>query len=534
MKNYAVMLLLCSCSQEVAEHHKMQFQEVNTEFATIECGHEPQQSILEVNGCGIALFDFDNDDDLDLFVTSSGTNQDKASSSGCRLYENKSNQGEIQFADVTEQSGIEINTFAMGVAVGDVNGDSFDDLYITCLGPNRLLLNNGDGAFVENGSEARVNDDGWGTSASFGDLDGDGDLDLYVCNYLEFDMDNPPPRARYKGVDVLGGPHGLTPKQDVVYENLGDGTFADASQKWGFTSPPAFGLNVAILDFNNDGKQDVYVGNDSMANSLYLNQGGGFKDAGFHSGAATNSEGSMQATMGIAIGDVNGDSLPDILSTNFSSDTNTLHVNSASGFFDDRTNQYGLGLMSRMLLGWTCAFQDFDGDGHDDIVILNGHVYPNATVETMDSSRLQPLTLMMRSGNRFVQSRSIGGEFDDRAGVFGDLDGDGDVDMIIAPRHGAIRVYENIGPASDVLKVSLQGSRRNSKGLGAKVTVYLNDGSAKTKWNHDGSGFQSSISAPLLFSFPDRAKPKSIEIIWADGHVQTVDVDERQMHIIQE
>ena len=528
MKKYAFILLLYSCSQDSAEIHRIQFQEVDSIISSIVCGQETQTSILEVNGCGIALVDYDNDGDADLFVVS----QDQQGQ--CKLYANQSTSSSITFSDVTSSAGIQFAGLPMGVAVGDVNGDTFDDLYITCFGPNKLLMNQGNGTFQEQASYANVDDEGWGTSASFGDLDGDGDLDLYVCNYLEFDIKNPPKQVTYKGVNVIGGPHGLPPQHDIVYENLGDGTFAKANQKWKFTSPAAFGLNVAILDFNNDGKQDVYVGNDSMANSLYLNQDDGFKDVGFHSGTATNGEGSMQATMGIAIGDVNGDSLPDILTTNFSSDTNTLHVNSGIGFFDDRTNQFGLGLMSRMLLGWTCAFQDFDSDGFDDLVILNGHVYPNATIETMDSSRFQPLTLMSWTDNRFVQTHGISGEFDDRAGLFSDLDGDGDVDMIIAPRYGAIRVYKNVGAASSDLEVTLQGSGQNSKGLGAKVTVQLNDGSFKTKWNHDGSGFQSSMSVPLLFAFPDNAIPQSIEIVWADGLVQVVDVVGHQMHITQE
>ena len=527
MKKCVFILLLCSCSQDVAEQKRIQFKEIDTTLTPITCGHEPQTSILEVNGCGIALFDYDNDGDADLFVLSHDEQ------GRCNLYANESTVHSIEFRDVTVDSGIQLTGMPMGVAVGDVNGDAFDDLYVTCFGANKLLMNQGDGTFKEQASVAKVDDEGWGTSASFGDLDGDGDLDLYVCNYLEFDIDNPPALATYKGLEVLGGPHGLPPQHDIVYENLGDGTFARANQKWGFASQAAFGLNVAILDLNGDGKQDVYVGNDSMANSLYLNQGETFVDAGFHSGAATNGEGSMQATMGIAVGDVDGDNLPDLFSTNFSSDSNTLHVNSTSGFFDDRTNQYGLGLMSRVLLGWTCAFQDFDGDGHDDLVILNGHVYPNATIETMDSNRFQPLTIMMRLGSRFVETHCIEGEFDDRAGVFGDLDGDGDIDMVIAPRHGAIRVYENMSEPLNTLQLTLQGSGQNTKGLGAKVTVRMNNGSTKTKWNHDGSGFQSSMSVPLLFTFPNDASPESIDIVWADGQTQSEEVVGLQMHITQ-
>ena len=201
-----------------------------------------------MNGTGLALFDFDNDGDLDVFVVNAASLDDFTSGPGCRLYSNVS-ETDIAFNDVTEDAGIHVFKWATGVAVGDVNGDGFDDLYITCHGPNVLLINNGGSSFIDKTEVAHVGDDGWGTSARFGDLDGDGDLDLYVCNYLEFDPSNPPPQAVYKGEKVLGGPHGMAPQSDVVYENLGDGTFQDATSQWGFSQDPSFSLNAAILDF---------------------------------------------------------------------------------------------------------------------------------------------------------------------------------------------------------------------------------------------------------------------------------------------
>jgi hypothetical protein len=316
--------------------NNIQFTEVQTEITSTVCGAEDPTQILEVNGTGLALFDFDNDNDLDLFVVNAASLDDFTSGPGCRLYENNSSTNGIVFSDVTDHAEIQISTWANGVAIGDVDGDGNEDIYVTCHGPNILLMNNGDGTFRDTTGSARVGDQGWGTSAAFGDLDGDGDLDLYVCNYLVFDPTSPPARARYKGQSVLGGPHGMIPQADVVYENLGDGTFQNVTIPWGFTTTPSFALNVAILDFTGDGIVDVFVGNDSMSNKLYVNAGDSnttFTDVGLQSGVAINGDGAMQATMGIAIADVNGNQRPDIFTTNFSSDTNTLHLNDASGFF---------------------------------------------------------------------------------------------------------------------------------------------------------------------------------------------------------
>jgi len=504
MKWVVLFSFLAGCQEaQVREESKIHFTEVITEIAPTVCGAEEPSRIIEVNGTGLALFDFDNDSDLDLFVVN-------ASDAPCRLYENVSD-GSIVFVDVTERMQINIQRWANGVAVGDINGDGFDDLYVTCHGANALLLNLGGESFVEVAEKAGVADAGWGTSARFGDLDGDGDLDLYVCNYLEFDFAKPPEMAKYKGQDVLGGPHGMTPEKDVVYENVGDGTFQEVTKEWGFGSEPSFALNAAILDFTGDGLQDVFVGNDSMANHLFVNTGETpprFENRAVQSGSATNGDGAMQATMGIAVSDVNENGRPDIFTTNFSSDTNTLLLNDASGYFEDRTKRFGLGLLSRSLLGWTCAFHDFDLDGDEDLFILNGHVYPNATMETMDSARSQPVLLLERKGERFERV-AIPGEHRDRTAVFGDLDNDGDTDVIVAQRSGDIRVLRNDAQHEQPLTIEFDGAI-----FGAKITVTFMDGSNTTTWITDGFGFQSSSNeARKIFIQPI----ESLEITWASG-----------------
>jgi enediyne biosynthesis protein E4 len=527
MRRLILLLLFAGCQEaQVREEAKISFTEVDTFIAPTVCGAEEPTRIIEVNGTGLALFDFDNDNDLDLFVVN-------ASDEPCRLYENVSDVS-IAFVDVTERLRVNVRGWANGVAVGDVNGDGFDDLYVTCHGPNALLLNQGGESFVEVAEKAGVADAGWGTSARFGDLDADGDLDLYLCNYLEFDFANPPSMARYKGQDVIGGPHGMPPEKDVVYENLGDGTFQEVTNEWGFASEPSFTLNAAILDFTGDGLQDVFVGNDSMANQLFVNTGEEptrFENMAVQMGSATNGDGSMQATMGIAVGDVNKNGRPDIFTTNFSSDTNTLLLNDSSGFFDDRTKRYGLGMLSRSLLGWTCGFHDFDLDGDEDLFIVNGHVYPNATRETMDSARSQPVLLLERIGDRFERVE-IPGEHRDRTAVFGDLDNDGDTDVIIAQRSGDIRVLRNDAKHSIPLFVKLQGNKGNPNGLGSKLFVTFEDGTTVTRWNTDGFGFQSS-AAPLLHLF---TKPiASLEVTWSTGKAQRfTDVPSRGLFTIEQ
>lgn len=509
--------------------NNMQFTEVNTEIASTVCGEKDPSQILEVNGTGLALFDFDNDKDLDLFVVNAASLNDYSSGPGCRLYENNSSANEIIFSDITKSAGIDVSTWANGVAIGDADGDGNEDIYITCHGSNILLMNNGDGTFQDLTSTANVGDKGWGTSAAFGDIDGDGDLDLYVCNYLLFDIASPPARSRYKGQSVLGGPHGMLPQADVVFENLGDGIFQDVTTAWGFDTTPSFALNVAILDFTGDGLTDIFVGNDSMSNKLFVNTGEtptSFDEIGLQSGVAMNGDGAMQATMGIAIADVNGNQRPDIFTTNFSSDTNTLHLNDASGFFDDRTKRYRLGLSSRSLLGWSCGFHDFDLDGDEDLLIVNGHVYPEATRESMDSERAQPMVLFERTRKGFLNYReesssSLFQPYRDRAAVFGDLDSDGDTDVVINQRGGSIRVLRNDARRSNPLILYLRGNRKNPKGLGAAIHVLMKDGAIQSRWRHDGSGFQSSASTPISIA-TGGGVVEQIEVIWADGTRQLI------------
>jgi hypothetical protein len=483
-------------------------------------GKTPSREILEVNGGGLALFDYDADGDLDLFVANGATMDDPEHGPGSRLF---ANDGTGKFTDVTADVGIDLRRWAMGVAVGDYDADGDDDLYVTCFGRNVLLRNQktGDGRrFEDVTSEAGVGDERWGASAAFGDVDNDGDLDLYVVNYLEFDVKKPPKRQLFKGAPTFGGPMGMVAPADLLYENLGNVKFRDVTEKSGCVpDKPGYGLGVVVLDFDGDGKQDIYVGNDSTRNFLFHNVGEGkFEEIGVVSGAAANYDGRTQASMGIAIGDVDGNSHPDLFTTNFSSDTNTLHLNLGRLLFDDRTSQYGLAAVSRPFLSWGTGFYDFDSDGDEDLWIASGHIYPEAAEYEIDSDYAQPVSLFERKGARFVRDLDAGAvvrtAYSGRATVFGDIDADGDVDVIMSALNEPLRVFRNDAPRRDVVVVAPGDRGGNPRGLGSVVELVSGE-SVQRRWIHGGS--YQSVDAPVAY-FGLRAgdRPK-LRVRWADG-----------------
>ncbi len=506
------------------------------EFVTTS-GATPSTQILEVKGGGIAILDMDGDGDFDLFFPNGATLAAPMQGSGARLYENL---GAMIFRDVTAASGINHHAWSFGCAVGDFDADGRDDIYIACAGADHLLRNLGGGKFVDVTQAAGLGNEAmWGTSAAFADLDGDHDLDLYVANYVECDPATPIAPAHFRGIEVINGPRGLRAQPDLLYENLGDGTFADRSESSGIRAPAAsFGLNVVVLDLTGDGRPDIFVGNDSRSNFLFENLGGmRFREIGAKSGTATNIEGAEQATMGIAVGDVNGDARPDLFTTNFSDDTNTLAVARANGFFDDRTAQYGVGVPSRALCGWATAFVDLDQDGDEDLFIVNGHVYPQATRATMNSEYLQPLLIMSRVGDRFVAVKDeaqpwLNSVQRDRSAVFADLDGDGDQDAVISGLNQAVRVLENThAPSNDWVTIELDDRAHpgNRHAIGARITV-KSGAQTQTRWIFGGGPFQSNQSPIAHFGLgaatatPTVPALIDVTVRWPDGVETTASV----------
>ena len=499
----------------------------------------PTQILEAKGGCGLGLIDFDRDGDLDLFVPNGAYLDAPAAGPGARLFENL---GGLRFRDVTARSGIDFHGWGMGVAVGDVDGNGFDDIFVAAYGPDLLLLNQDGRRFVDATATSGLGDPRWGTAAAFGDFDADGDLDLYLAQYLEFDPARPPAPRRFFDQPVFGGPRGLPAAPDVLYENLGGGRFRDVSAASGIAAArPSYGLGVAVLDFDGDGRSDVFVGNDSMPSFLWINQGGGrFAERALAAGLALNGDGEAQATMGIALGDVNADGRPDLFTTNFANDTNTLRVSLPGAVgWEDRTSQYGLAAGSRPFLGWAAALHDFDHDGDEDLVAFNGHVYPTATPETMDSAWRQTPLLYERVGGRFARVTAeragawLAEAHVDRSAAFGDLDLDGDVDVVVGELSGPLRLLRNDGARGHHLLVELSDARPgvgNRRGLGARV-VARQAGRARTRWIVSGGSFQSASAPWAHFGLPG-SQAVDLEVTWPDGFVQRLErvpVDRRQV-----
>jgi hypothetical protein len=483
-------------------------------------GGMPSREILEVDGGGIALFDYDRDGDHDVFLANGATLADPERGPGSRLYRNR---GDGTFEDVTARSGIELRRWAMGVAVGDHDGDGWDDLYVTCFGPNALLRNeagaDGGRRFRDVAESAGVADPRWSTSAAFADLDGDADLDLFVANYLEFDPAHPPSRAgrAFKGVPVMAGPRGLRAQPDALFENLGGGRFRDATRAAGIGSEGGldYGLGVRIFDFDGDGRPDVFVGNDSTPDQLYRNLGGlRFEEVAVEAGVATNGVGTPQATMGIGLADVDGDGAADLFLSVFSDDTNTLHLNLGRGFFDDRSAQFGLAAVSRPYLGWGCGFHDFDLDGDEDLFVADGHVYPEMDDPRVGGSWAQRPLLFERRGPRFEAACAepwCERRYHGRATAFGDLDGDRDVDVAMTTLNGPVLVLRNDAPARPALVVRLEDPPPNRHGIGSLVEVETAAGTQR-RWLTGGGAFQSADPPEATFGFAEGAEAETVTL----------------------
>ncbi len=494
-------------------------------------GETPSSQLLEVKGGGLALVDGDGDGDLDLFVPNGATLADPEGGPGCRYFENL---GGLRFRDATEGSGLALRRWGFGTAVGDFDGDGRDDVFVACFGPDVLLRGLGGGRFEDASAAAGLAGDGWSTAAAALDADGDGDLDLYVVRYVEFDPEAPPPPTDFLGADVFGGPLGLEGRADALLLNDGTGTFRDATAGSGVDAvPPSFGLGALALDFDGDGRQDVLVGNDSQANFLFRGTGDGrFEDVGAESGLALDQGGWGQATMGIAAADVNGDLLPDVFTTNFQDDANTLHASVAPGLWEDRTRVLGLGVPSRPFLGWATTFCDFDLDGDEDLLVFNGHVYPETVTAPRGWRHRQEPLLFAREGARF---RRVGADESgpwlavercDRSAVFGDLDGDGDVDAVVSALNGPLRVLRNdaagAGEGGAWLAVALRDpGAGNRAGVGSRV-VLRGAGAPQVRWIAGGGSYQASSELVAHFGLGAARGPFELEVTWPDGAVQRV------------
>ena len=491
-------------------------------------GEDPPQFLFEVNGNGAALIDFDRDGDADAFFPNGATVKNTSQGPGARLFENL---GGLRFRDVTERAGIDFHRWGTGVSQADLDGDGFTDLFITCYGPNALLWNDAQGGFEDVTATSGLHGDDWSTSSAFGDLDLDGDLDLYVVNYCDLPITFPPPQASFLGVQVLKGPQGLPPVPDFLFENQGDGNFKDVSESSGIRNcPPSYGLGALIVDFDDDGHQDIYVGNDTQASFLFRGLGAGrFQETGVLAGIALNAEGEAQATMGIALADVDGDLRPDLFTTNFMQDSNALHQNLGDLQFEDRARQYDLFLSSRPFLSWGTGFFDFDHDSDEDLVFFNGHIYPEPLCEERGWGYHQEPVLYRREGDLFeLLDAAQAGDWlaekhCDRGAAFGDLDLDGDVDILVCARNEPVRLLRNDRDGGNWLLVRLLDPRQghDPNGYGSRVT--LRAGSAtQRRWIASGASFECTSEIMAHFGLGEGVDHVDLEVRWPDGFLQAV------------
>ncbi|MEW6754967.1 MAG: FG-GAP-like repeat-containing protein, partial [Candidatus Latescibacterota bacterium] len=441
--------------------------------------------------------------------------------------------GRRVFADVTRPAGLARSGWGMGCTTGDYDNDGDVDLYVTYWGPNVLYRNNGDGTFTDVTASAGVGDDRWGCSAAFADLDGDGFLDLFVANYLLFDMTDPPggglPCSDWKGLDVYCGPHGLVPQANVLYRNRGDGTFTDMSRDTGIDRDLQASLGVVFGDLDGDGDQDLYVANDGYPNLLYRNDGGWkLTEMGAFAGAAYCEEGRAQAGMGVASGDYDNDGDLDLFVTNFSDDTNTLYRNQGDGTFADHTAAAAFGGHVRPFLSWSTGLFDYDGDGWLDIYLVSGHIYPQVDIHPAGIRYAQTNMLFHNEGGTFRDLSPQAGpglalEKVSRGCAMGDYDNDGDPDLLVMNLNDSPDLLHNCGGSrSGWLGLELEGTVSNRDAIGARVEVHAG-GRVLMRQVQRGYGYLSAHDPRLLFGLGDATAVERVRIRWPSGRTQTLE-----------
>jgi enediyne biosynthesis protein E4 len=488
--------------------------------------------IVESMSGGVILFDYDRDGWLDIYFTNAPSVEGalKGEKVSGALYHNNHDG---TFTDVTEKAGVGTPCFAMGGAVADYDNDGWPDLYITCLGGNVLYHNNGDGTFTDVTKKAGVADGRWSTGAAFGDYDGDGYVDLMVVNYVDFHLNDLPafgkaPNCKYRGIEVQCGPRGLKGAGDSLFHNNGDGTFTDVSKQAGVDDPNGYyGMQVIWSDFNNVGRPDAYVTNDSTPKFLYKNLGNGkFSEIGLESGTAVDEDGSEQASMGIAIGDYNHTGRPSLFITNFSDEYAVLFRNDGDWNFTDVSYKSGVALPSLPFVKWGTAFVDVDNEGWLDLFAVAGHVYPQ--VDSLPSGaryRESKMLLMNQKDGTFCDaSTQTGpglGELQSSRGVAaGDLFNDGQIDMVINNLDGGPMVLRNHGIAGNHwVSFELAGTKSNRLAIGARVKLAAG-GMTQTDEIHSGTSYLSQSDLRVHFGLGTTTKIDSVEIRWPSGRVE--------------
>jgi hypothetical protein len=485
--------------------------------------------IIEATGTGAAIFDYDGDGANDLFIANGATLAKGARGELSQLYHN---DGKGQFTDIARQAGITHTGWAQGVCTGDFDDDGRPDLLVTYYGHNVLYRNLGNGKFADVTEQAKLPVTGirWGAGCAFVDYDRDGYLDLFISNYVDLDLEKTPrPGSRneciWKGLAVSCGPVGLPMAHNALYHNNRDGTFTDVSENAGILKPGGrYGLGVAAADFDNDGWPDIYVACDQTPSLLYHNRHDGtFEEIGDRAGVAYDADGRLQAGMGVAVGDFDGNGFLDIAKTNFSGDRPSLYRNEDGGIFEDIAGPAGLGVQH--LLGWGIAFLDFDEDGLPDLVMANGHVYPEVDGSPIGETYKQK-TLLYRNlgGGRFADVTALAGAGfapprPARGLAIGDLDGDGRPEIVIVNMNQRPSILKNLGPRRNWVAIQLQGTRSNRSAVGARVVVEAG-GQKQIGEVMSGGSFYSQNSMTQYFGLGAAEKVDRMEVRWPSGETQ--------------
>jgi enediyne biosynthesis protein E4 len=526
---------------------------------TIFGGEHRNRYLLETTGCGAAFFDYDQDDWLDIFLVNGWRLEGfpKGHEPVCHLFKNNRDG---TFTDVTLKAGLARSGWGQACCVGDYNNDGWNDLFVSYYGQNALFRNNGNGTFTDVTKEAGLLEDRlrWNSGCTFLDYDRDGHLDLFVGNYIDLDLKTAPlpedANCTYKGIQVACGPPGLEGGKNLLYHNNGDGTFTDVSEKSGMgTALGTYALGVVAADFDNIGWPNIYVANDSTADTYYVNQKDGtFKDQAVEAGVAYSPDGKPQAGMGVSAGDYNRDGLLDIVKTNFAGDTDSLYLNLGEGSFDDRTYQAGLGMNTR-LLGWGVSFMDIDNDGWLDILVANGHVYPEVDGTQVDAPYAERKYLYrnLRNGQfedvSLISGSGITAPAKARGFAVGDYDNDGDLDAVV----NCVNAIPQLLRCDSALnrswiKIRAVGTRSNRSGIGARLKVVAQTGtpvlgakagSPLTQIDEvrSSNGYFSASDLRIHFGLGDARKIDLLEIRWPSGIVDTLtNLDVNRLYVIEE
>lgn len=481
--------------------------------------------LIETMGGGGGFVDYNGDGLLDIYLVCYSQTPQPVGASKLEdvLYRNN---GDGTFTDVTASAGIANSMLGMGLTVGDYNNDGWPDLYITGYGASKLYRNNGKGTFTDVTNQAGVNNRQWGTSAAFLDYDNDGYLDLFVCNYLDYDEKNLP-CTFYEGK-----PYCLIKKFDgsasSLFHNNGDGTFADVSQKAGIAELKGKGLGVIAVDYDNDGRTDIFQANDAAANFLFHNSGDGtFSEVALEAGVALDPNGSARGGMGVDAEDLDGDGLLEIFVANFSNETNALFHNDGSGIFTEVTNKLGLGAISIPMSGFGSRFFDYNNDGLVDLFVLNGHPFEPINKIFPETTYREPPFVFENTGKGF---RDVAGQLgaplkQSHAGrglALGDIDNDGDSDILLMTvGEPPVLLRNDGGNTNHWIGLTLTGAKSNRDAVGAKVNVTVG-GSMRSKQRLGGTSYCSASDQRLLFGLGTATKIESIEVKWPSGQISTL------------